>query len=124
VVDRHEASARELRRVLVLDPGRAELDRLIADDVREQLRGQRRVHAPVFDVVVARDRLGEHDAVGRDDLAARPRDELQELARVVRVVGEPLAVHELEVRQLGDEPDEQHHDDRADTADARVHRFA
>src|SRR5262249_61434145 len=40
------------------------------------------------------------------------------------VVGQLLAVDELEVRQLRDEPDEQHDDDRADPADTGVHRSA
>ena len=57
-----------------LDAGRPELDRLVADDVREQLRGRRRVDALVLELVVDRHRLGEHDAVGGDDRAARPAD--------------------------------------------------
>ena len=58
VLGRHaEVAAGELRRVLGLDADRTELDRLVADDLREQLGGGRRVDALVLELVVARHRL-------------------------------------------------------------------
>src|SRR5262245_37444383 len=87
----------------------------------EQLRGVGRIHPHLLEVVVGLHRPVEDRPIGRDDQAARPGVVAQEHADVVRVVLEAVRAHDLEVRELRDEPDEQDHHTDADAPDRGVH---
>ena len=92
-----EVAADELVVVLRLDAGVAEVDRLVADDVREQLRGLGWVHADLLEVAFGRHRLGEDRPVRAEDEAARARVVAEEHADVVRIVLEVVGPHDLQV---------------------------
>ena len=116
-----ERPARQLVRVRAFDAGRAELQGLVPDDVREQARRPGRVHALALELIVARQVLGEDDAVRGHDRAARAPDVTQKVASVARVCRELITARDLQIGQLRHDADEQDHHRHADAPDATVH---
>ena len=112
----------EVAVVLALDTGRAEREGEVAGDVGEQLGRGVGVGALQLEAVVGRHRLGQHHAVGADDVAAGAREVALDRPRVLRLVLQRLGLEHRQPVHLQEQRDVADGEEHPQVADLLAHR--
>jgi hypothetical protein len=115
-----EGAARELVVVLLLDARRAELEGVVAGDVGEEVLG--RVAALELEPVVARHRLGQHDAVRGLDRPAGPGEVALDRPVVAGLVLQLLGLEHGQPVHLEEQRGVAHDQEHAEVADLPAHQ--
>ncbi len=114
--------AGEVAVVLALDAGRTEREGEVPGDVGEELGGVRGVRALQVEPVVGRHRLGEHDAVGADDVAPGAREVPLDRTGVLRLVLQRLGLEHGQPVHLQEQRDVADRQEHPEVADLLAHR--
>src|SRR5205085_4550367 len=120
--DRRPTLAEQHVVVRGLEAGVPDRDRLVPDDLGHEIL--ERVLPLLAVLVLHVGRSGQDRALGADDLAARRVELLEDVPRVVAVVGELLRVDHLQPRELADEDEHEHDHAVGDAPDPDVHAWA